>query len=220
MQIAALPSHVTSDRIRDIDVYVVPDQNADFHAAWKTLQDRPPASIWPPRNEGHRIALRGDLVPEIQSSHDRYSNRVIKVPKSIGETHQLIPTTIDPPAHRPYRVLLNEWLAWGAIRGMRDHVRGAAVELIEGFRAEGYFDFLRQNADIFPISIFMRIVNLPMGDVPKLKFWAECMTRPDPPGSILWSISSHSRIRSGGRCRSYLFGRDRLPTEPLDLAMG
>ncbi len=175
------PAHVPADRIRDVNIYALPEQEADFHQAWRALQTSSPDIVWTPRNEGHWIALRGDILAEVQSDHTRFSNRIIVLPKSVGELHGLIPTTIDPPEHRPYRLLLNAQLAPSAIRGMHKQLRATASELIDGFVAQGRCDFTASYAQVFPIRIFLKIVGLPMEDAPKIKLWAECMTRPNMP---------------------------------------
>lgn len=174
------PAHIPADLIRDVNIYALPGQEQDFHAAWKTLQDGSPELIWTPQNEGHWIAMRGHVLAEVQSDHERFSSSVIVLPKSVGEQHKLIPTTTDPPEHRPYRLLLNAQLAPSAIRGLHDHLRSTARELIDGFLDKGRCDFTSEYAQIFPIRIFMGIVGLPMSDVPNIKLWAECMTRPEP----------------------------------------
>jgi camphor 5-monooxygenase len=87
------PAHIPADRIRDVNIYALPGQEADFHAAWKALQDSSPDLIWTPQNEGHWIAMRGDVLAEVQSDHERFSSSVIVLPKSVGEQHKLIPTT-------------------------------------------------------------------------------------------------------------------------------
>jgi camphor 5-monooxygenase len=174
------PAHIPADRIRDVNIYALPGQEKDFHAAWKALQDSSPELIWSPQNEGHWIAMRGDVLAEVQSDHERFSSSVIVLPKSVGEQHKLIPTTTDPPEHRPYRLLLNAQLAPSAIRGLQDHLRSTAAELIDGFVSNGRCDFTAEYAEVFPIRIFMGIVGLPMTDAPKIKLWAESMTRPEP----------------------------------------
>jgi len=181
MDMATVPAHVPQDRVVDIDVYALPDQERGFHKAWKALQDHSPDLVWTPRNEGHWIALRGDMLAEVQSDHARFSNQVIVVPKSVGEQHKLIPTTIDPPEHRPYRKLLNEGMALAKVRRMHDAIRAVAIDLIEEVRAEGKCDFTAQFAQVLPIRIFMSLVGLPMEESGKIRFWAECMTRPNPP---------------------------------------
>jgi camphor 5-monooxygenase len=175
------PSHVPADRVVDIDIYALPGQQDDFHAAWKALQDASPPLVWTPRNEGHWIALGGEILAEVQSDHERFSNRIIVLPKSVGEKHGLIPTTIDPPEHRPYRKLLNDGMSLARVRSMHDAIRDQAVALIEGFRARGRCDFTGEYAQVLPIRLFMALVGLPMDDADDIRHWAECMTRPNPP---------------------------------------
>jgi camphor 5-monooxygenase len=176
----AARAHVPADRVRDVNIYALAGQETDFHAAWKSLQDSSPELIWTPQNEGHWIAMRGDVLAEVQSDHERFSNSVIVLPKSVGEQHKLIPTTIDPPEHRPYRLLLNAQLAPSAIRGLDDTIRATAVDLIESFASKGRCDFTAEYAQVFPIRVFMGIVGLPMSDAANIKTWAESMTRPEP----------------------------------------
>lgn len=175
------PTHVPADRVVDINIYALPGQTDDFHAAWKSLQDSSPDIVWTPHNEGHWIALRGDILAEVQSDHERFSNRVIVLPKSVGEKHGLIPTTIDPPEHRPYRKLLNDGMALAKVRGMQGAIREAAASLIDVFAARGRCDFTGEFAEVLPIRIFMALVGLPMEHADQIRTWAECLTRPNPP---------------------------------------
>lgn len=178
---AKLPPHVPPERVVDVDIYALPGQADDFHAAWKSLQDAHADIVWTPQNEGHWIALRGEILAEVQSDHERFSNRVIVLPKSVGEQHGLIPTTIDPPEHRPYRKLLNDGLALAKVRRLQGAIREAAADLIEGFAARGRCDFTAEYAEVLPIRIFMALVDLPMAEAGQIRTWAECMTRPNPP---------------------------------------
>ena len=175
------PPHVPTERVVDIDIYALPGQADDFHHAWKALQDSAPPLAWTPRNEGHWIALRGDILAEVQSDHERFSNRVIVLPRSVGEKHGLIPTTIDPPQHRPYRKLLNDGMALARVRRLHDTIRATARELIDGFAGRGRCDFTAEYAEVLPIRIFMALVGLPMRDAAQIRHWAACMTRPNPP---------------------------------------
>ncbi len=173
------PAHVPADRIVDIDIYMPPGlENDGFHKAWSDLSANNPAIVWTPHNEGHWIALGGEALHDVQSDPERFSSRIIVLPKSVGELHGLIPTTIDPPEHRPYRQLLNANLNPGAIRGAADRIRATAVELIEGFAARGHCNFTAQYAEQFPIRVFMALVGIDAAEAPKIRHWAECMTRP------------------------------------------
>lgn len=173
------PSHVPADRVVDIDIYLPPGLEAQgFHRAWSALSADNPAVVWTPRNEGHWIALGGEALQEVQSDPERFSSRVIVLPKSVGEMHGLIPTTIDPPEHRPYRQLLNAHLNPGAIRGLSESIRQTAIDLIEGFAHKGHCNFTADYAEQFPIRVFMALVGIDAAEAPKIRHWAECMTRP------------------------------------------
>lgn len=174
------PAHVPADRIVDVDVYALPGMERDYQQAWRDLQATCPDIVWTPRNEGHWIAMRGDILAEVQSDHERFSSRITILPKSVGELHSFIPTTIDPPEHRPYRLLLNGAMSPAAIRAMSESIRAVAAELIDGFVAAGHCDFTNQYARVFPIRIFMAMVGLPMKDAPDIQLWAESITRPQP----------------------------------------
>lgn len=184
MEPVPTPAHVDPSRVVDIDIYALPGSVDDFHAAWKALQDASPPIVWTPRNEGHWIALSGEVMAEVQSDHARFSNRIIVIPKSVGAQHGLIPTTIDPPEHRPYRKLLNDGMSLAKVRKMHDRIRQVAAELVDGFAARGRCDFTAEYAQVFPIRIFMSLVDIPMGDADSIRLWAECMTRPNPPMSF------------------------------------
>lgn len=173
------PSHVPADRVVDIDIYLPPGLEAQgFHRAWSELSAIHPSVVWTPRNEGHWIALGGEALQEVQSDPERFSSRVIVLPKSVGEMHGLIPTTIDPPEHRPYRQLLNAHLNPGAIRGLTESIRQTAVGLIDSFAHKGHCNFTTDYAEQFPIRVFMALVGIDAAEAPKIRHWAECMTRP------------------------------------------
>ncbi|MDE2561804.1 MAG: cytochrome P450 [Sphingomonadales bacterium] len=178
--LAPRPDHVPADRVVDLDIYAPPGLEEDYHRAWARAQAGNPPLVWTPRNEGHWVALGGEVLAEVQSDWERFSNRVIVLPKSIGEMHGLIPTTIDPPEHRPYRKLLNDNLKPSAVRGLHDRIRTVAIDLIEGFRAKGHCNFTEEYARVFPIRIFLAMVDLPESDAPNIRLWAESMTRPEP----------------------------------------
>ena len=183
--LAEVPDHVPVDRIVDVDVYLPPQiETLGFHRAWASIQAGRPAVVWSPRNEGHWIALSGEAIQQIQTDPDRFSSRVIVLPKSVGEHHGLIPTTIDPPEHRPYRTLLNARLNPSTVRGLDQTIRARAIALIEGFRQRGHCNFTAEYAEIFPVSVFLAMVDLPEADAATIRHWAACMTRPGMPMSF------------------------------------
>ncbi|MFS0736741.1 cytochrome P450 [Sphingomonas sp. 1P06PA] len=177
------PAHVPADHVVDFDMYHPPAVEAGFHDSWASLQaDGVPDMVWTPHNGGHWIATRAPLIAEVLGDPSRFSSRIIMVPKADGEHHKMIPTTIDPPEHRPWRMLLNDQLDPRAIRRVEDQIRSIAVDLIEAVRADGRCDFIAAFASQLPILIFLKLVDLPAEDAPRLKWLTDQITRPD--GSI------------------------------------
>lgn len=174
------PAHIPDDRVVDFDIYAPPNGREDYHLAWKALKDAGvPEIIWTPRNGGHWIVTTGRLISDIFADYKRFSSRVLFVPKANGEHHQLPPSTIDPPAHRPYRALLTNGLSPRGVATIEPKVRSMAVALIDGFRTQGGCNFTTDYAEQLPVRIFMNMVDLPIEDAPKIKYWVDQTTRPD-----------------------------------------
>ncbi len=178
---SARPENVPADRVFDFDIFrAVPDE-IDLHEYWRTLmKDAPHPLMWTPHNGGHWVALRSDIADTVMSDSERFSNHTVLVPKeTAGEAYRLIPLSLDPPEHRPFRSLLNENLGPKPLKPIEAAVVDLTVELIEGFRGKGRCDFTHEFAEQLPVRIFMKIVDLPLVDLPKLKHLADQYTRPD-----------------------------------------
>ncbi|MDA0822566.1 MAG: cytochrome P450 [Proteobacteria bacterium] len=180
------PAHVPLDRFLDYDIYAPFVEGKDFHASWKALQDADlPDIVWTPKNGGHWMVLRGRLVERVLSDYENFSNHTVLVPKdTAGEAYRLLPLSLDPPAHAPFRNLLSAGLAPQAVKGVEATIRALAISLIEGFRTQGTCNFTTDFAEQLPIKIFMQIVDLPSSDTAKLKHLADQFTRPD--GSLTY----------------------------------
>ena len=161
------PPHVPEERVVDFDFFDPPGVGQDFVASWRTLQARGvPDVVWTPHSGGHWIATRGDLVEEVFSDYHKFSNRVVTIPKERGEHYRMLPTTLDPPEHRPVRNLLNRNLSPAAVNRQVEMIRAICVELIEEVRPKGGCDLLVDFAAHFPIRVFMQMVDLPRDDAP------------------------------------------------------
>ena len=175
------PAHVPPSRYIDFDIYQPLQPGKDLHESWKALQDSDlPDVVWTSRNGGHWMVLRGRLVSTVLSDYANFSNHTVLVPKeTAGVAYRLLPLSLDPPAHAPFRNLLSNGLSPKAVGGVEAAIRALTVSLIEGFRARGHCNFVHDFAEQLPIRIFMQIVALPTEDMPRLKYLADQFTRPD-----------------------------------------
>lgn len=175
------PGHVPPELVVDFDVNAPPGLEQGFHESWHALVSNTRHKIvWTNRNGGHWIVTDGALLHRFFAEPAHLSNRILFVPRATAEHHKLIPTTLDAPAHTPYRKLLNNALSPRTVRRVRDDIRVAADELIQGFADRGRCDFIAEYSSIFPIRIFMALVDLPREDRERLKSWCDAIVRPDP----------------------------------------
>jgi cytochrome P450 len=179
-QRAAKPPHVPDALVRDIDMYDLDGIENGYHEAWKAIQQTEGSNklVWTPLTGGHWIALDGQLVREIYEDYERFSSEVIFLPKEAGEKYAMVPTTMNPPEHTPYRKLLDSALNPSRIRDMEGFVRQASADLIEGFMQRGSCDFSAEYGRVYPVKIFMTMCELPLEDVPMLSKFVDDMTRP------------------------------------------
>ena len=175
------PDNVPANRVIDFDVNMPPGIERGFHESWyKLLETSDHKLMWTARNGGHWIVTDGPLLHEFFADPARLSNKILFIPREISQHHTLIPTTLDPPEHTPYRKMLNAVLSPKIIRQTQTAIQNVSADLIRKFSDKGHCDFIAEYSSIFPIRIFMSLVDLPENDVDKLKLWSDAMIRPVP----------------------------------------
>ena len=146
----ARPDHVPPSSVVDFDIYAPPGGTDDFHRAWQTVRQSATSDlVWSGHNGGHWIPLGNATIREILTDPSRFGNTASILPKTAYGELGLIPVTLDPPEHGPYRELLRTSLSPRAVRDREDAIREISVDLIEavpllneGGRA-GYGRFLQ-----------------------------------------------------------------------------
>lgn len=158
---AAVPPHVPSDCVVDVDLYRMPGTERDLHAPWMALQrDSRRGVVWTPRNGGHWIVTRGREIARIYADHENFSSRITLVPREFGEAWPLKPTTLDPPEHRPYRRLLTAAFAPAAVHTVEPLVRNLARRSAERIAPRGRCEFITEFAQPLPVAVFMHLADL------------------------------------------------------------
>lgn len=179
---APRPDHVPAERVLDFNLHQPVPGGQSVHAFWCDLLDGASHDVmWTPYNGGHWIATDPGLCETILADSDRFSSRVVIVPRDpIGETYSnFIPLSLDPPAHGPFRKILNNNLGPRQVNAIADAIRDLTNQLIDAFAERGRCDFKQEFAEQLPVRIFMRLVDLPEADLPRLTYLADQFTRPD-----------------------------------------
>ena len=213
----APPQHVPSHLVVDFDIYNPPGADADFHRAWKNLQDQSAELVWTPRNGGHWIATRGRVIKEIFGDPLRFSSSVIVLPKSLGQQYKSLPIMLDPPEHQPFRNVLNSALGPRHVNKISGDVRSLAIDLIESIKSQGRCEFVGDYAKTFPINYLMVLSGLPVEDGLMLRKLVEVSTRPDP---NMTPVERAAAFAEAMKARTDYFMKavdERIGTERQDL---
>lgn len=174
----AIPPHVPTDRVIDLDVYNPAPHLDDPVAAWRLLHDRDETILWTTGNGGHWVATRGSSIKAILEDHESFSSHVLMVPKERGLSN-LLPTAADPPRHRPFRMVIQKAFAPASVRALEEGIRELSRELIAKIAPQGEGDFMEDFASRLPTAVFLRLADLPLEDFALLYGWMEMVMRPD-----------------------------------------
>ena len=154
------PAHIRPEQIFDFDVYDHAVVEDDIQLSLKRIFDTAPDIFYTPRNDGHWVVAKYDLVTKILNDNEHFSSRRQDIPK-LEDTYCLIPMNIDPPDNLPYRSILMKHFAGGPVSKMDNVMRDWARQLIRSVAGLGRCDFEDLGAR-FPVYIFMELMGLPL----------------------------------------------------------
>ena len=153
------PAHVAPELVVDFDFMRPGPEGSDPFEAWSRLHGLPPL-VWTPRNGGHWLATRGEDIPEILKNHELFSSSRAFI--GLSNRPRGVPLEYDPPEHAPLRKLLIPAFSPKAIAQWTTAARRMCIELIEGFKPDGRCEFIGDFAQQLPMTIFLRMMGLPL----------------------------------------------------------
>jgi len=128
-----------------------------------------------------------DVILEALQDPALFSNAAV-VPLEPDPPYKWIPMMVDPPEHGKWRHLLGLYFSPGRVRGLEDEQRCFARDLINGFRSAGSCDFYADFAAVFPTTIFLQIMGLPIAKLADFMRWEDKIlhstTDSDPDRSV------------------------------------
>ena len=134
---------------------------ADVHAAYWDLKQNAPAVFWTPAHGGHWVVTSADAAIEVLRHPDRFSSKFLSIPPNPNQP-RMIPESLDPPEHRPYRQLLRPFFESKAIEPLEPRIREWAERLIDDVAAKGTCEFVDALGSRFPVSVFMELFGFPL----------------------------------------------------------
>ena len=120
--------------------------------------------------DGYWVFTDHDAILEALQEPDVFSNGSV-VPLEPDPPYKWIPMMLDPPEHGKWRHLLGLYFSPARVRSLQDEQRRFARDLINKFRGNGACDFYSDLAAIFPTTIFLQIMGLPIAQLPDFMKW-------------------------------------------------
>ena len=159
--IAPLPEHVPAELLYDFDIHGDETITSNVHGDYGKLHLHAPDIFYTGRNGGHWIGTRYDAIAEIVRDPEHFSSSEQQIPR-IDRPPVFIPLSLDPPMNIPYRQALMPYFSARAVKEMEEKIHFWANKLIDDVIERGECDFIYDIASVFPVSIFMELMGLPL----------------------------------------------------------
>lgn len=127
---------------------------------------------------GNWVVTRHALQEQVLLDPASFSSHLsIGFSRLIGEDWPLVPLELDPPEHALYRKLIAPWFSVAKAREYQDEIRALAVKLIDDLDGAQQADFMASFGRPYPVTVFMRMMDLPMSEMPLFLNWADDLLR-------------------------------------------
>jgi len=156
-----VPQHVAADRVFEFDIYEDSQLKCNLHAAYARLHREAPPLFYTPKNGGHWVVTSQDIISEVVKDHEHFSARESQIPR-IDNAPLLIPLNLDPPEHTQYRMILAPFFGPKSVSGLEAELKTFAAEVVSRVAGRGECDFIRDVAAPYPVTVFMRMMGLPL----------------------------------------------------------
>jgi cytochrome P450 len=125
------------------------------------------------------VACSHDAVEHVLRHPEIFSSNFTSGLGDLKNRRPLIPLQIDPPDHLKYRKLLDPLFAPQRVQPLEAAVTDLANELIDAFVDDTEVDFAQQFSMPFPSQVFLTMLGLPLGELPRFVDMKDGVIRPD-----------------------------------------
>jgi cytochrome P450 len=156
-----IPAHVKPEQVFEFDIYADPRIGDDVQGTYADTLRNAPDVFWTPLNGGHWMIQRSEIVTDIVKDPAVFSAREMQIPR-VPDPPYMIPLSVDPPQNVPYRNALMPHFSARKVAAMEPKMRAQANAIIDAVIEQGACDFIHDVAAVFPVSVFMELMGLPL----------------------------------------------------------
>ena len=115
--------------VYDFDYIAGADVLKDVHEAYLNLKKNAPPLFWTTRHGGHWVANSADVAVKALRHPEIFSSKFLSIPPN-PQQPKMIPESLDPPEHRPYRQMLRPFFEGKAIAPLEPRIIEWTEELV------------------------------------------------------------------------------------------
>ncbi len=138
---------------------------------------------------GVELMLRADVEHALRHP-EVFSSAMEAV--DLGQSVPLIPLQVDPPEHLKYRKLLDPIFAPKRMNLLEPDVVQLVNEFIDRFVDNGRCEFTTDLAEPLPSSVFLRLIGLPVSELPTFLKMKDGILRPQ--GADIDEIKANQKV--------------------------
>lgn len=186
----SVPEHVAPDRVFDFNIFEDPQLRTDLHAAYARLHTEAPPLFYTPANGGHWVVTSQEIISEVVKDFEHFSARESQIPR-VENAPLLIPLNLDPPEHTQYRMILAPFFGPKSVANLDVELKSFSAEVVSRVADMGRCDFVHDVAAPFPVTVFMRMMGLPLSRFDEFRELADRFfqaTGPEAVGAISQQI--------------------------------
>ena len=207
-----VPGHIPEELVVDWNL-VLEGSDRDPYGSLSIMRAGPDIVYSPSgrRGRGTWILMRYDHVSEVlldaeTFSSDRYSG----FSAVLGEDWPMIPLEVDPPLHKPFRLMMNKVFAASRIAQLSEKIEVMVREMTEAVRPLGRCDFQEALGRRLPTTVILELVGLPVEDADTFLEWEDIQMHSD---------SLEARAAAARKIADYLIAvladREKSPRDDL-----
>ena len=195
-----VPDHVPPELVWDHSLDQFNMELGDPFLAGSRLHEGPDI-IWSTEASHGKpgwVITRHDLIEEAFVDFKHFSSqRGANIDAVMGPAIRMIPTEVDPPEHHAYRQILTPFFTPGAVAGLEAKVRETCEQIIAKFAAKGGCEFIADFARIYPNSIFLSLIGMPVEMLPQFLAWED---------KLMHGEDAAAKLQAGAAIFGYLKG--------------
>ncbi|MDE2403646.1 MAG: cytochrome P450 [Sphingomonadales bacterium] len=179
-------AHVPADLVRDSGLITSPEFLVEPHDYMAAMHTKLPPIFYSPSDYGNSWTLikHEDCLKVLRNANDFRNLDIAPFPRPDDDYFFFIPPEIDPPHHRKYRNIVDPLFCPAGIKTLEGKIRQRAIDLIEGFVADGACEFTTAFGRPLPVAVFLDIMGLPQDMMGTFVGWCDTMIHSSDPAEV------------------------------------